>query len=163
MLITLAAVLSACDTPSTSTSLTSTINTTSTAPPDTSVITLPTTPQTTPEPLVFPDSGFIKIGYDGYFKFQRVFDSIDEATYFEGVIFTPHDFGVTPSGPIAYSLDVRFADGTVEWLQNVGLGWESNIDIRVTKHENPKAGVILAWHEVNGGLRSVLYLLVSEN
>lgn len=118
---------------------------------------------TTTEPLVFPEHGNIKIASYGYFNFQR-YDRISEETEFKGVIFAPHQEqpGVTSTGPIAYKIDVKFEDGTVETLQNIGLGSENNIDINLTQHENPRAGIILAWHDGEGGLIRVLYLLVGE-
>ena len=121
------------------------------------------TASTTNEPLVFPDQGNIRINGYGYFHFERV-GSISEEIDFQGVVFSPHreQPGVTSTGPIAYKVDVQFADGTIEVLQSVGLGNEKNIDINLTKHENPKAGIMMAWHNVNSGLTRVLYLLVSE-
>jgi hypothetical protein len=129
--------------------------------------TLPTGPSanTLPEnavPLEFPDNGILHC--EGkYFYFQRVFDSIDEPTYYRGVIFAPKDWGgITPTGPIAYWFKVYFADGTDEELMYVGLGDENQVDFTFTKHDNPKAGVMLAFHVVGGSLSSVIYLLVSE-
>jgi hypothetical protein len=122
-----------------------------------------TTTGTSVEAFVFPDHGNIRINGEGYFMFMRS-DQVGENTSFEGVDFTPHQEqpGVTSTGPISYKIDVRFADRTVEVLQYVGLGNENNIDINLAKHENPKAGIMLAWHDVKGGLSRVLYLLVSE-
>jgi hypothetical protein len=158
IVVMLGAALSACTAQTTPPSTTPSWNLTPT-------YTLPTTPTTTVEPWVFPDNGYITLnGFGELFKFQRVFDYISQPTYFEGVIFTPHKEapGVTSSGPIAYKIDVQFADGTVEVLQYIGLGNTNNFDINLTKHEHPKAGMLLSWQDVCGGLQEVLYLLVSE-
>ncbi len=124
--------------------------------------TLPATPSNDTVPYVFPDHG--AIWYDGKsYSFQRVYESIDEPTYYNGVIFAPKDWGgATPTGPIAYWYIVTFADGTKEYLEYIGFGFEGQVNVSFTKHDNPRAGVILASHEVEGSLRYVTYLLVSE-
>ena len=121
------------------------------------------TSTTSTQAFVFPEQGNIRINGEGYFQFLRS-DQISGNTTFENVVFAPHKEqpGVTSTGPIAYKLDVRFADGTVEVLQYVGLGNENDIEINLTKHASPNAGILLAWHNVNGGLSRVIYLLVSE-
>jgi hypothetical protein len=125
--------------------------------------TLPTTPTTPVAPLEFPDSGSIRLDGEGYFHFQRVFGNISQPTFYQGVIFAPHHEapGVTSTGPIAYKIDVQFADGAVETLQYIGLAFDGNVDINLTKHTGPAAGVMLAWHNV-GAINQFIYLLVSE-
>lgn len=149
------------DTTTTTASGSTTTTSTSTI---TASVTLPTEPsENTPpeekEPLQFPDNGIIHI--DGkYYHFQRVFDSIDEPTYYQGVVFTPLVPDTT--APVAYWFKVSFADGTDEELIYVGLGNENQVDYTFTEHDNPRAGVMLTSHVVNGGLRWVMYLLVNE-
>jgi hypothetical protein len=125
--------------------------------------TLPTSPSTTVEPLVLPDSGYVRLTGYGYFKFQRVFEPLDEPALYEGVIFGPHREppGVTSTGPIAYKIDVQFTDGTVEVLQYIGLGNTNTLDVNLTQHEHPNAGILLAWQDISGGLTRVMYLLVN--
>jgi hypothetical protein len=151
---------------------TGTVTNPSTTPPSstsiptvTATYTLPTTPSTPAAPLEFPDSGNIRIGGDGYFYFQRVYGYITQPTYYQGVIFSPHqgEPGVTTTAPVAYSIDVQFGDGEVENLLWVGLGFTDHVDISLTKHTQPRAGVLLAWHDVNSSLAQVMYLLVSED
>ncbi|MBN2074238.1 MAG: hypothetical protein JW762_01675 [Dehalococcoidales bacterium] len=113
--------------------------------------------------LVFPDRGNIKITGYGYFNFSRL-DNIADEMEFKGVVFSPHREkpGVASTGPIMYKIDVEFENGTVELLQYIGLGYENNIDINLTRYDYPKAGIMLAWHNVDGGLTPVMYLLVGE-
>jgi len=82
----------------------------------------------------------------------------------ENVTFTPFSYGTgtTISAPVGYWFTVTFADGISEQLQYVGLGNTNNVDINITKHNNPAAGVILAWQDVGGSLTPFLYLLVSQ-
>jgi hypothetical protein len=125
---------------------------------------------TTVEPQVIPDSGYMRISGEGYFKVRRVtdtrplFDQSAGAVNFEGVTFTAHVEapGTTTTGPLAYKIDVQFADGAVEVLQYIGLGNIDYIDINLTRHENPKAGILLSWQNASGSLQEVFYLLVSE-
>jgi hypothetical protein len=147
--------------------VTSTPTTTPTSTPSptlTATYTLPATPTTPVTPQVIPDSGFISIsGYGGYFNLQRVYGYIDQPTYFQGVVFAPHQEspGVTSTGPIAYKIDVQFTDGTVEVLQYIGLGNTNTLDVNLTQHEHPNAGILLAWQDISGGLTRVMYLLVN--
>jgi hypothetical protein len=123
--------------------------------------TLPSTAPADSEQLMFPDKGII--WYDGkYYTFQRVFDSIDEPAYYQGVIFAPYVSESPITAPVGYWLVVTFADGTVEELQYIGFADQNQVNFRFTKHDNPRAGVMLASQYVGGGLRWVEYLLVSE-
>jgi hypothetical protein len=136
--------------PSTTGAETSTPITTPSSTPTftvTPTYTLPATPSTPVQPKVIPDSGYIRISGEGLYKFQRVYGDINQPTYFEGVIFAPHQEapGITSTGPIAYKIDIQFADGTVEVLQYIGLGNANNLDISLTKHEHPRAGILLSW------------------
>jgi hypothetical protein len=123
--------------------------------------TLTSTTSNQAAPYVFPDQG--TIWYDGkYYSFQRLFEPISSPTNYNGVIFAPKNWGgATPTGPIAYWYVVTFADEIKEELEYVGFASEDGIDVRFTKHDNPHAGVILAAHEIQGGLSFVTYLLVS--
>ena len=70
--------------------------------------------------------------------------------------------GTTITAPISYWIIAQFQDGTTEELRYVGLGDTKNINISVTMHGNPRAGVLQGWQQVEGSLRNVIYILVSE-
>ena len=162
LLLLLNLLLIGCNSKLTSQSHTTTSNLSPTTA--TSVTTLPTTYQTSPVEFIFPDNGSIKLDGFGYFNFQRVFTDIQEPTIYKGVIFSPHitEQGITISGPVQYWFDLKFSDGAIEQLQLVSLGSENNIDINLSKHDQPKAGVMIVWHDVKGGLQQILYLLVNQ-
>ncbi|MBI2854160.1 MAG: hypothetical protein HYX87_04475 [Chloroflexi bacterium] len=133
-------------------------------PATTATKTLASTATTSVEQVKWADQGFIFVDGQGTFKYQRVFEPVNEAVDFGGVVFSPYDYGQgkTVSGPVAFSLTASFQDGTTEQLSYVGLGSLSNVTLRFTKHSNPRAGVMLAWQQIGGSLRSVMYLLVSS-
>ena len=106
--------------------------------------------------------GYIRVDVRGYFRYQRVFAPLTGPTVYQNVTFTPYVPTGTIIAPVTYRLTVTFTDGVSEQLQNVGLGNTANIDINVTQHNNPGAGVMLAWQDVGGSLSPVIYLLVSE-
>ena len=124
--------------------------------------TLPATPSMGSEPFMLADQGNIRVDVRGYFRYQRVFAPLTGPTVYQNVTFTPYVPTGTIIAPVTYQLTVTFADGESERLSNVGLGNTSNIDINVTQHNNPSAGVMLVWQEVGGSLTPVIYLLVSE-
>ena len=156
--------LSACVTGNGST-LTATSTSTMTSTPAVSspgATTLPATPSMGAEPFILADQGNIRVDGRGYFNYQRVFAPLTGPTVYQNVTFTPYVPTGTIIAPVTYQLTVTFADGESERLSNVGLGNTSNIDINVTQHNNPSAGVMLVWQEVGGSLTPVIYLLVSE-
>jgi hypothetical protein len=93
-----------------------------------------------------------------------VLTPLTDTTTYHGVTFTPHTPGpnTTILAPIAYWFTITFADGSSEQIQEVGLGQVNNIDIKITEHDNPSAGVLLVWQDVGGSLMPFLYLVVSE-
>ena len=155
---------SACDTAKGSTlSATSTSTVTSTpAISSPGATTLPAAPSVGSEPFMLADQGSIRVDGRGYFNYQRVFAPLTGPTVYQNVTFTPYVPTGTIIAPVTYRLTVTFTDGVSEQLQNVGLGNTANIDINVTQHNNPGAGVMLAWQDVGGSLSPVIYLLVSE-
>jgi hypothetical protein len=160
LLGTLAAA-AGCGSPAVATTKTTPVNTTALSP---AVVQLPTIAPADVIKLTLPDQGNIRVDGRGEFNYQRVYKTITEATTWQGVTFTPFTYGpgTTITAPVGYWFTITFADGTSEQLQYVGLGNTDNVDINVTKHNNPAAGVILAWQDVGGGLTPFLYLLVSQ-
>ena len=147
--------------PAAVTTKTSLVNTTALSPAD---VQLSTVAPADVIKLTLPDQGNIRVDSRGEFNYQRVYKTIAEATTWQGVTFTPFSYGTgtTISAPVGYWFTVTFADGISEQLQYVGLGNTNNVDINITKHNNPAAGVILAWQDVGGSLTPFLYLLVSQ-
>ena len=156
--------LSACDTGTRSTLPVTSPSTITSTPAISSpaATTLPATPSAGSEQFILANQGNIRVDGRGYFYYQRVFAPLTGPTVFQNVTFTPYVPTVTITAPVTYQLTVTFADGASEQLQNVGLGNTSNIDINVTQHNNPSAGVMLVWQDVGGSLNPVIYLLVSE-
>ena len=124
--------------------------------------TTPTTPPGTTQ-LTLNDEGNIGVDGRGYFYYQKVL-TLTATTTYHGVIFTLNTPGpgTTILAPIAYWFTITFADGSSEQIQEVGLGQVNNIDINITEHDNPSAGVLLVWQDIGGSLTPFLYLLVSE-
>jgi hypothetical protein len=172
ILIAIVLFVSACNNQQTSQITTTNGLTTSSVSPETSpqktstitmspVVTLPTSANISTVQLQYPDSGIIMLDGKDY-RFQRVFTPIKEPTLYQGVVFSPYIPEGTLTGPVAYWFTVRFADGTEEQLQYVGLGNLEHVSIKFTKNDNPQAGVMLAWQRIEGSLNPVIYLLVSD-
>jgi hypothetical protein len=105
------------------------------------------------------EQGRIHIGGEGYFNYQHVtrFWNGD----FEGVTFTTYSPAETVSAPVAYWLTLTFADGAQEQVMYVGLLSDGLIDIQLSQHENPRAGVMIVAYTESGGLTFEEYYLVS--
>lgn len=106
------------------------------------------------------DSGSIFIRGEGYFHYQHV-PMFWNGTI-QGVTFTTYSPpGGTVTGPVAYWLTLTFADGSQEQLQDVGLLSTGQIDIDLTQHNDPRAGVMIVVQNEGGGLTFEEYYLVS--
>jgi hypothetical protein len=130
----------------------------------TTTVTLPMTTSTGSVQFTLPDEGIINLAGVGYFYFQRISQPITAPISFHGVTFTQGGAGpgTTITAPISYWIIAKFQDGTTEDLRYIGLGDTKNININVTMHGNPRAGVLQGWQQVNGSLRNVIYILVNE-
>jgi hypothetical protein len=112
-------------------------------------------------PVTIADQGKIIINGQ-FFDFKRIDKWGDTIMVFQGVTFSPVISKNTVTGPVIYWFNARFADGTTEDLQYLlyfsDVQNDGNLSIETTKHDNPRAGIMLG-HQ-NG--RTVMYLLVSE-
>jgi hypothetical protein len=125
---------------------------------------LPTTVSTGSIPFTLPDEGIINLAGVGFFNFQRISQPVTTPINFHGVTFTAGGPGpgTTITAPISYWIIAKFQDGTTEDLRYIGLGDTKNININMTMHGNPRAGVLQGWQQVDGSLRNAIYILVSE-
>jgi len=96
------------------------------------------------------------------FDFKRIEKWGDTVISFQDVTFTPVKTKVTVTAPIVYWFTVSFKDGNTEDLQYIlyfnDVQNDGNLSIETTKHDAPRAGIMLG-HQ-NG--RTVMYLLVSQ-
>jgi hypothetical protein len=117
--------------------------------------TLPTTTPSDAETFTMPDQGVVEIDGNNYY-YQRVFASIDGPNSYRDVIFAPKDYGTaTPTGVSGW-YTITFTDGTIEDLLFAGTLMPQT-EYRLTKHENPRAGIMEAY----GDNHWVLYVLIS--
>jgi hypothetical protein len=152
-------VLTACNV----STITSTTTLTTTAYASTSVITSTITLPATAE-LALADDGFVHVDGKGDFTYRRISYPVTAPVTYQNVTFTPNNQTVTMSGPIVYWFIVEFADGSSEQLEYVGLRPSNfTLDITLTKHTNPTAGVMLSWQTLDNEIQPVIYLLVSSN
>jgi len=114
-----------------------------------------------PEQMPLAAEGMIYIRGTGYFHYRLVDIPVTE-TVFRGVTFAPNSpgEGTTITAPLAYWLTVRFADGTEEQMQYVGFYSDLAININITQHTGPRAGVMLIFDSLH---KASIYLLVSES
>ena len=96
------------------------------------------------------------------FDFKRINKWGDAVINFQDVTFAPVIPKATITAPVVYWFTVSFKDGKTEDLQYIlyfnDLQNDGNLSIETTKHDIPRAGIMLG-HQ-NG--RTVMYLLVSE-
>ena len=115
------------------------------------------------------DTGAVNIADQGQFllngqifNFKRIDKWGDEVIDFEGVTFSPVISNTTVLAPIIYWFTIGFEDGQTEDLQYIlyfnDVQNDGNLSISTTKHDNPRAGIMLG-HK-NG--HAVMYLMVSE-
>jgi hypothetical protein len=123
--------------------------------------TTPPASTTTAGPVTIADQGKIIINRQ-FFNFKRIDKWGDVSLVFQGVTFAPYVSKSTVTGPVIYWFTITFPDGATEDLQYLlyfnDAQNDGNISIETTKHDLPRAGVMLG-HQ-NG--RTVMYLLVSE-
>jgi hypothetical protein len=77
------------------------------------------------------------------------------------VDFTTYTPAETVSAPVAYWLTLTFPDGAQEQVMYVGLLSDRLVDIQLSQHENPRAGVMIVAYNQGGGLTFEEYYLVS--
>jgi hypothetical protein len=117
---------------------------------------LPTVAPPNTQPFTMPDQGIIEINGQN-FSYQRVYDTLSGFNLYRGVVFSPKDRGTVIYTGVSGYYTVTFADGTAEDLLFAGtLMYQT--DYRLTKHNNPRAGVMEAY----GDNHWILYVLVSE-
>ena len=96
------------------------------------------------------------------FDFKRINKWGDAVINFQDVTFAPVIPKATITAPVVYWFTVSFKDGKTEDLQYIlyfnDLQNDGNLSIETTKHDIPRAGIMLG-HQ-NG--HAVMYLLVSE-
>jgi hypothetical protein len=95
------------------------------------------------EQIAGTEEGVIEIEGAGLFYYQSDMNPLDE-DIFQGITFSSYiGAGTTVTGPVNYWLWVEFDDGAKEDLNNVSL-YVGNygIDINLTEHKNPQAGVM---------------------
>ena len=120
--------------------------------------------ESTLEQIMLADKGTIRIQGAGNFYYQRVDVVFNEDVLFQGITFIPYveyllSKGTTISGPVAYSVLVEFDDGTSEVLQYVGYTSDFEINMAITDHDSPYAGVLMMHDEAG---ETFMYFMVSE-
>jgi len=112
-------------------------------------------------PVTIADQGKIIINGQ-IFDFKRIDKWGDTIMVFQGVTFSPVISKNTVTAPIIYWFTIGFKDGATEDLQYLlyfnDVQNDGNLSINTTKHDVPRAGIMLG-HQ-NG--HTILYLLVGE-
>jgi hypothetical protein len=99
--------------------------------------------------VLLADEGFLTIDGTGSFYYQRFDGEIGEGILFHDVIFTRSYYvqdGTTVTQvvmPLMYNITVEFQDDTTEILSFVGLPAENAINVNLTQHDSPQAGVMM--------------------
>ena len=105
------------------------------------------------------ENGTVRIQGRGAFYYMQISNDFRENIVFHGVTFVPLPSpGTTVTAPIAYWVRAQFADETSEELIDVGFRSDYKVNIALTNHDNPTAGVMMLYDSIG---EAFLYLLVS--
>ena len=105
------------------------------------------------------ESGIIQIKGIGDFCYQQAYINDSENIVYQGVTFefVSYEKNVN-KGEIIYSILAKFEDGTNEQLEYTGYTSDFDINIYITSHDNPYAGIFLLCDNIG---ETFVYLLVS--